>query len=378
MNVNTHLEKNIEKHEAFHASKKPGMLFFSDLGFRNFKDIGSLGFDFPKNSRTYGLSMEKIANNAYELGKLDMQVSRNVMKFHSIIEDDFHPMLVLNWGTGVTAGYISGSVDVKFHQNTSFAKGQFIEDLDDVENLIFPEKNMWMEYVGNYWRGVESEWEGEKISVSNHFRSPLDVANELRGNDFFYDLYDDPDMLKLLISKITDKTIMLDKYWRNESKFLREAPGGTWGAVSKNNVTFVNGDPIDLIMPDFIEEFNNQYIERLVNELDKVFFHHHSIGYEKAPEVAKIKGLWVQQISQDPNGAVLRDLPQEQIDILAKTSMDCCPLMMQQFNMKKEGEPLEKTLDKYKNGRFMMTLKGETIEETKRLLDRARNYCDKF
>lgn len=380
MDIQNFFSKNISRHQEFFSNNKADTLFFANS--RNLQNLmqefEKQGIKMPVQPYEDELSVEYIKNHAFDLGKYAMEEGRSVAAMHSILEDDYHPFAKNNWGTGVKAAYISGSTEVLFSHGTSYTLTPVIHDIRNVDKIKFNADNFWTESLINFWRGAEQEWNGESIGVGLYFRSPLDTANDLRGNDLFYDLYDYPEELKKFIQKVTDTMIDIIKMVRTECRILRDAPGGILGMVTQDPAIFLNGDPVDLIKPDFIDEFSNQYVEKMAEEIGAILFHHHSIGYKKAPLIASTKNLWMQQMSQDPNGPIFNQLKDEDWLPLSQATLDGTPILLEQFNLFESKLPIESMLNYFKNGRFILPIGGQTISELQHRIYQCRNYIEKM
>ena len=82
-----------------------------------------------------------------------------------------------------------------FKKGTSYEGDHVINSLEQVDRLVFDRDNEKCRIVINYWKGVESAPDSQYIAIGLIYRSSLDLANAIRGNELFYDLYDDPEDL---------------------------------------------------------------------------------------------------------------------------------------------------------------------------------------
>jgi hypothetical protein len=129
--------------------------------------------------------------------------------------------------------------------------------------------------------------------------SPLDVANLLRGNELFTDFYEYPDELKrfldLSIQAVTEN-----------AKTIRKALNNPWGGTFAFNKWIPGGillleDAADLCSPQIYREFGLPYTQRVISGMGGAYIHHHSLGRQQYSNLAALDGLFVQQISSDPN-----------------------------------------------------------------------------
>jgi hypothetical protein len=114
-------------------------------------------------------------------------------------------------------------------------------------------------------------------------------------------MYTDPMEVKRLIGWCCEWCISMEDYLKDN---IRQISGyrGVWGTSLPDGAVFINGDPVDLIKPDFVKEFDLPYSSKLFNTIGGGFFHHHSVGLFQVDQVSKIEGMTVQNIYNDyPN-----------------------------------------------------------------------------
>jgi hypothetical protein len=178
-----------------------------------------------------------------------------------LIQDDFCPSIYINWGVGCTTGMITDG-EVHFEKGTSYTTGHIIETWEDLEKFRFDPDNRWIGRALEFWRGVETQELEGLVFTPILYRSHLDLANDLRGNLLFTDLYDEPEMVDVLLDVCSDCLKKLDGIFRQEIRALREMQGGIWGTVLPPGVIFLNGDPIDLISEEMVGRYNNPWIRQ--------------------------------------------------------------------------------------------------------------------
>lgn len=209
---------------------------------------------------------------------------------------------------GFAAALFTGGA-VHFQEGTSYLVDTVVKTWDDIDRLRFDPDSRWAQYALAFWRGVAAEYVEGSAVTPHVYRSPLDLANDLRGNGIFEDMYNEPEEVEHLVGKCTDMIIEVDRHYRSEIPLLREAPGGAWDlALPAPGLLMVNGDPVDLISPEMGERFNNPSIERLADYAGSVYFHHHTLGVSRVSSVAKTRGLTVQQFTPDPKCPRVYDL----------------------------------------------------------------------
>lgn len=359
MNINTeYLKSNLENQRSFICDGVGNILVFANY----WKDRTPV--NYPIEGQSGRLSEEFLRKNAFNLGVQSVKSAKAQAIDHEKMGDDYCPEVHIDWGVGMTAALTTGG-DVIFEESTTYTTGPIVKNWDNIDDLEFPLSNKWIDCAFEFWRGVESDY-ADGISVTpNVFRSPLDLANDIRGDEIFVDLYYNPECVERLLDICTDSLIKLDKLFRSEFRILREAPSGVWGcALPSPGMMFVNGDPVDLIPPEDCYRFDKPYNERLINYAGSLYFHHHSIGVSRACSVSYIKGLSVQEILQDPNGPNLLDcIDDDMIDASLRVPIELGVNLCQAPNF-------DELLERLRQGRFIIHVNVETLDECRSLLEK--------
>ena len=103
-------------------------------------------------------------------------------------------------------------------------------------------------------------------------QSPFVIAYQLRGDDIFLDLYDNPNEVKRLLELITDTFILVERHYK---EVLNERSGYR---ISFQYM-FVPGlriaaDSDVMLSPEFIEEFEMPHLERIAGEFGPLAIHY--------------------------------------------------------------------------------------------------------
>ncbi|MEI6218079.1 MAG: hypothetical protein WCP86_04210 [bacterium] len=312
------------------------------------------------------LSEEFLQKHAYDLGVQHVLNYRRRMPAVAAAGDDAVHSIYVDWGTGATASLFTGR-EVSFQEDTAYSTDTVIKTWDDIEKLHFDPENRWVQYELAFWRGVSSAYVEGIAILPKLYRSPLDLANDLRGNRIFEDMYLDPEQVERLIGRCTDMIIDADRFFNAHIPLLHEAPSGIWGvALPGREMLGVNGDPVDLISPEMGERFNHPYIERLIDYGGGLYFHHHTLGITRFSSVARIRGLTVQQYTEDPKCQRIYDiLDDEWVEASRLAPIDVWQNIM--------GVPdIDAALDKMRHGRFIIHVNTRTLDECLRMIERIR------
>ena len=213
------------------------------------------------------------------------------------------------------------------------------------------------------------------------YRSPLDLAYDLRGAEQLYlDMFDDPKGLERLLDKCAEAIIGLDRLIRDRIRLLRDGPGGAMSMSLPAPTMLFNGNPIDLISAEMVEQFDRTPMEKVTDYAGSAYFHHHSIGVRHAEIVRRMRGLTVQMMAQDPNGPLLTETVDEKV---VETSLKV-PIVLR-FLRALHREKLidfpsqwKSLLDRTTHGRFIFDLILDTPEECRYYVESVRKASNLY
>ena len=129
----------------------------------------------------------------------------------------------------------------------------------------------------------------------------------------------------------------------------------------------VNIDPAE-----HFRAFSGTGWEKFFKTIGGGFFHHHALGLNKVDEIAKVDGLYIQQIYDDPNIAsipmtIIKDRNiQEQVLEASRIA----PIRLDEF----PSELLDDFLPIASQGRFILRPKIDSISAAKKVAKKVRKY----
>jgi len=192
--------------------------------------------------------------------------------------------------------------------------------------------------------------------------APSDLANALRGNDLFYDLYDEPEQVDHLLSVCVDAVLSL---YRELDPYTLAPDEGfcTAGLWFPGNGLFLSEDAADLCSADVYRRFFGPQTQRLINEIGGAYIHHHAKGWHIHSEISKLENLRFLEFSWDPKCP----RPIDNLDKLLEQSLTTplytrCTL-----------EDLKKYIDQMKQGRVAVMVNVESIAEAQEAVEIIRN-----
>jgi hypothetical protein len=327
---------------------------------------GYEGDPYVIEGQTGTLSEEFLRKHAYDMGIQSAVNCRRGMPAQAAAGDDGVSGIYVDWGTGATASLFTGR-EVSFQEGTAYSTDTVVKRWDDIDKLRFDPENRWVQYELAFWRGVSSAYVEGIALLPKLYRSPLDLANDLRGNRIFEDMVLEPEQVERLVERCTDMIIDADRFFHAQMPLFRKAPSGIWGvALPGREMLGVNGDPVDLISSEMGERFNHPYIERLIEYAGGLYFHHHTLGVTRVSSVAKIRGLTVQQFTPDPKCTRVYDvLDASWTAASQRATIDIWQNLFEAPNV-------DEALEKMSRGRFILHVHAQSLDEVRRMVERIR------
>lgn len=305
-------EKIAERTKAFYAGEKgKAQIHIKSCGSLKMPAAPKLNaFEFPKEMESY---LDKVAERAYQFAR-----------FHEAIEDDFIPTTSPFYGIAEHTAFLGGKVD--FEENTTF-QHQICEEFDDFRNLKLDRDNLWMHLVADGMKYMREKW-GEYIPVRlRGADGPSDIANAIRGNDLFYDIYDYPDELSELMDLCVDAVDFTMNHQKKEVSRIGDGfinGFGIW--MPSNSIGHLSEDFSTMISTDVYKEYFLPALQKLVKPYDMAMLHVHSLGQRMIPFFAEIPQIKIMEISSDPGQdravEVIRkyhDILQDKVIVVAPT-----------------------------------------------------------
>lgn len=232
---------------------------------------------------------------------LDARAQRTIKYWENRadIEDMMIPSVTAWYGIAEHTAWLGGEVD--FSVDTSY-NHQIIDDIEDLSSLKIDPDNVWFYRVAGGIKYLREKW-GDKIYTRlRGADAPSDIANIVRGNDLFYDLYDDPDEIIKLADFCADG---MKYYFSRQQKACGTLDGGyltgfdIW--LPGNSVGQISEDASCMMSPDMYREIFFDALKKSTAGYDNVMMHTHSLGAAQIPTFASIDNITVMEISNDPN-----------------------------------------------------------------------------
>ena len=353
MDYNQKLKNLAAKYNQFFSDPTPGQILVNICPYTYDLDYAAFGV------KERPLSDWNFDTEALEFAKVKKQCHDVFLDYTKDLDNDYYPALSVGMGYGVHSAFFSGE-EVIMGDDTSWTH-PCVESIADVERLKMDDNNYWYRKVLEIAQYFIDMQNGEYAVAGFGNAGPGDMANALRGNEIFYDIYDDPDLVHALMAKCVAPTIWLEK---SIQKLTGDVFGGSIAANCwfPGRVPYLSGDFNDLCSADIFCEYDLQYMQQIIDAFDGAFVHHHAKGLHVHRDFARLKNLKLLEISWDPN------MPRP-VDMLPDIyeMNNGVPLMI-----RCTAQDVFKYIDQLKASRTVLMLNIDNLEEGKEVMKLIR------
>jgi hypothetical protein len=209
------------------------------------------------------------------------------------------------------------------YSSGSLAPHRYVETTARLREIDIPANRQWLELLRRQTAELVETARTDCWVSPSILRGPSDVLAAMRGlNDFFLDLYDDPQALAAAAARINKLHLdVLDMHFSS----VRPKFGGyghIFGYWAPGPTTVIQEDALGMCSPsvyrDLFMEHNSEIAERLA---PYVLFHLHSTGYRHYRHVLEIPKLAGLQVTVEANGPSLSDLAPVLREILERSRL---------------------------------------------------------
>jgi hypothetical protein len=215
------------------------------------------------------------------------------------VDDDTIPCMTNVLGTGaIAAAFVRDAV---LHQEatTNYLETPITSWDRGLDRIGFDPGNPYYRAHMAALDVFVEEWDGTCAILPFPYFDPLDLCNQLRGNDVFYDFTDRRDELHALLGRCEAAILAMETHTRTHHLRGFDLPG--FGMDSWCPGTYLSCDIGDMVSPEILREFGLPYTQRIVSAWGGAFLHHHELGTHQIPTWAGCHGLSIQYITRDPN-----------------------------------------------------------------------------
>ena len=347
MSTANKLQQKIEKYKAFFCDDTPGQIVASispytfpiEYGAHTVKPLDQ--WDFQRDVEQFVQAC--VAN------------LRHFMAVTKDLEDDFIPAYTPGFGTGVNSAFVSGA-PVTFGADTSWSK-HVVQTWEDLDQLRLDENNPWVTVIRRACAQSAALCDGDYVTSTYHHFAPSDMANALRGNQIFYDIYDAPNQVARLLGFCADATIWLEKLLRQSAP---QYMGGRHAAYMwfEGECCYLSEDNADLCAPRFYTELYRPATQKVLHELGGAYIHHHAKGRHIHKEIAQLQGLRAVELSWDPGCPRPIDMLEEVLEWTGNTVLQT----------RCTAEDVYRYIDVIKKGRVSLMIDVTSLQQAKDVL----------
>ncbi|MBQ0009884.1 MAG: hypothetical protein KBS76_02125 [Ruminococcus sp.] len=275
--------------------------------------------------------------------------------------DDLLPTLAPWYGIAEHTAFLGGNVD--FSATTSYHH-PIMDDISEQDKLRLDEENVWLHRVTDGIAYYREHYGDRFIPRLRGADGPSDIANIVRGNDLFYDVYDEPDEVKSLLSFCADAMrFTLEKQREAAGSFMGGFVSGFEIWLPGNAIGHISEDASCMMSYDMYEELFLPALKKAVAGYDNVMLHTHSLGAKMLPLFAQVPEISVIELSSDPNAPRAVSIWREYEEVLRDKIVVVAP----------SREELPAIADLLSRNRAVVWYEAETRKEAEEAVAFVRN-----
>ena len=296
---------------------------------------------------------------------LDLRAENDYLyaRFHERFDDDYIPSTCPWYGIAEHTAFIGGEVD--FTKDTSYNHQMCKESIEEYKNLKLDKENLWIKLVAGGIKYMNEKW-GEYIPVRlRGADGPSDIANIVRGNELFYDIYDSPEALDGLLKFCADAVnFTLDLQRENATKINGGYINGFCTWMKGKCIGHISEDFSTMLSPELYEKYFFKHLKYCVKDGDSAMLHVHSVGHKILPLFTKVDKIKIYELSSDPNAMRAVDFYRTYQKELQGKVVCVFPTF----------EELMKMDDLLRSGKTIVWFEAQNEDEAKRAIDFVSKY----
>jgi hypothetical protein len=215
------------------------------------------------------------------------------------LDDDTIPSICPTFGIAEHSAWLG--MDVILQEDTCLPI-PIIREPADLKKLRCSEENRWFGIMKTGYDYLRSKQDGSFVLSVRGTMAPMEIANAVRGDELFLDFLLQPDFVHQLMTVCVE---VLRWYyprlcsWADRiNKSYVFLYGMSW--MPPRTIGHLANDAAMLCSPEVYAEFGLLYETRLVEGYDHVLYHVHNEKLHHIPELTKLPGLTLLEITNDP------------------------------------------------------------------------------
>lgn len=286
MKLNQHVENVVRRGKAFYGTKEPGHFLVN-------AHVPAQAPPIPP------LSEFDLERQLAEWLDCRLEAARPGWAAKQGIDDDSIPSICPHFGIAEHAAWLG--LEVRLQETTCLAT-PVLESPEDMRKLTLSDRTRWFQYMKRGYEHLRGREDGTFFLSVRGAVAPMDMANAVRGNDLFVDFLLQPTFAHCLMEFLVGA---IHWYYSHLIAWADEIAGGHVfamgnGWMADRCVGHLSNDAAMLCAPEVYEEFGFPYERRLAAKYDRVFYHVHNAKIHFLPRVAKLPGLAMLQVANDP------------------------------------------------------------------------------
>lgn len=338
-NIRADLDEVIGRAQAFHGSQTPGQALIKVRGIRAHRapQTRLTDYRFPEDTHRY-------LDDCYQSQLVSWQQRLT-------LHDDQIPGLGPWYGIAEHSAFLGG--EVSYAEDTSWHH-QLMDSPDELDRISLSEDNAIYRMVVGGIAYIRERYGDVFLPKVRGISGPLDVVNMLRGNDFFYDLMDEPEAMDALLARCTELII---RYYGMQLDAAGLVMGGSLTGFGEwlpgRSVGHMSEDATTMISPRQFEQFGRPYTAKICAAFEHAMMHTHALGERCLPAIASIPNLTLMEISTDPNADRAIEVYKRMRDQLSQVT----PILLL------TADELRGNLPLFKQQKTVIWYEADTLEE---------------
>ena len=225
------------------------------------------------------------------------------------IADDLIPAGYSWYGIAEQSAFVAG--EVGFGRETSWSH-PMLHDYGDLDKLELDEDNIWLRLVIDGMTYLQERSAGRFAVKLRGAMGPMDLANALRGNDLFLDVYENPDELHALLRFCVEAS---EWYVSRQMEAIDDFHGGY---ISGPDI-WMPGRSIGHLSEN--SSVGQPYTEALLEPDDRAFMHLHTAGVQAFEAVTEMEKLQFFELAPDPKQPRGIEVYRDHVDLFKNNLM---------------------------------------------------------
>jgi len=297
--------------------------------------------------------------------KAKAEALKRAWQARSMLDDDSLPTLSPYYGIAEHSAFIGGPV--AFETDTSYHQ-PILDAADGWRQLAPDPDNSWLNMFREGYAYYREQWSDDFFIKQRGAYGPMDLANMIRGNDLFYDFYDEPQAVHGLM----DFCVAANRAYLDLQTGL--TPDYSGGIICGFDIWMPEGsyghlgeDASCLCSPEQYRQFGLERLRAQIEPYQAVLLHLHSLGRKNIPDFAGLDKVRVIQLSSDPNQPTSLQVYREyQAELHGKIVM----LEVDQTDLAEAVEVLQ-------DSRSVLFYQAKTLDEAQQAVNLVRSrFCD--